>query len=66
MGLYVQWELRFIVPVGIEIRDTDTMQLEKCVGDMLVALYEESENSRIIRIAREEKARKEEEERRWR
>ena len=52
-------KLRFIVPVGIEIRDTDTMQLEECVGDMLVALYEESENSKIIREAREEKARKE-------
>ena len=59
-------KLRFIVPVGIEIRDTDAVQLEECVGDILVALYEESENSRIIRIAREEKARKEEEERKIR
>ena len=59
-------KLRFIVPVGIEIRDTDAVQLEECVGDILVALYEESENSRIIRIAREEKVRKEEEERKIR
>lgn len=57
-------KLRFIVPVGIEIRDTDIVKLEDCVGDILVALYEESENSRILREAQEEKERIEAEERR--
>ena len=46
------------------IRDNASRKLEDCLGDMLIALYNKSEENRIKREKREEEQRKREEERR--
>jgi hypothetical protein len=52
---------RFSVKANSFIRDSETIGLELHLGEMLVSLFEESENVRIAREKREEAHRKEEE-----
>lgn len=59
-------KLRFSVKANSFIRDSETIGLELRLGEMLVSLFEESENVRIAREKREEAHRKEEEEKRQR
>lgn len=58
--------LRISIRQHRHFRDTDKVTVESRLGDMLIALYEESEAVRIEREAREEAARKKEEEARLR
>jgi hypothetical protein len=58
--------LRISIRQGRYFRDTDKINVESRLGDMLIELYEESEVVRIDREAREEAARKQEEEARRR
>lgn len=57
-------KLRFSVKANSYIRDSETIGLELRLGEILVSLFEESENVRIAREKREEAKRKEEEEKR--
>lgn len=54
--------LRVSIRKGKYFRDTDNSKIESRIGDMLIELYEESEVVRIEREAREEAARKRDEE----
>lgn len=54
--------LRINIRQGRYFRDTDKINIESRLGDMLIELYEESEVVRIDREAREEATRKREEE----
>lgn len=44
------------------IRDSEKEKLEDCLGNILISLYEKSEENRIVRERREEEQRKREEE----
>ncbi|WP_205961775.1 hypothetical protein [Psychrobacillus vulpis] len=54
--------LRVSIRKGKYFRDTDNLKIESRLGEILIELYEESEVVRIEREAREEAARKREEE----
>jgi len=58
--------LRICIRKGRYFRDTDTVNIESRLGDMLIELYEESEVVRLDREACEEGKRKKEEEERLR
>lgn len=58
--------LRITIRKKRYFRDTDSVNIESRLGEMLVELYEESEVVRIDREAREEEQRKQEEEKRLR
>ena len=58
--------LRISIRQNRYFRDTDKVNIESRLGDMLIELYEESEVVRIDREAREEAKRKQEEEKRLR
>lgn len=45
------------------IKETDKVKLEDKLGDIIVKLYEKSERIRVVRVAREEEAKRREEER---
>ncbi|MDA8227754.1 MAG: hypothetical protein M0T74_08685 [Desulfitobacterium hafniense] len=59
-------KLRICIRKGRYFRDTDTVNIESRLGDILIELYEESEVVRLDREAREETKRKQEEEERLR
>lgn len=59
-------KLRICIRKGRYLRDTDTVNIESRLGDILIELYEESEVVRLDREAREEAKRKQEEEERLR
>jgi len=59
-------KLRICIRKGRYFRDTDTVNIETRLGDILIELYEESEVVRLDREAREEAKRKQEEEERLR
>lgn len=59
-------KLRICIRKSRYFRDTDTVNIESRLGDMLIELYEESEVVRLDREAREEAKRKQEEEERLR
>lgn len=59
-------KLRICIRKGRYFRDTNTVNIESRLGDMLIDLYEESEVVRLDREAREEAKRKQEEEERLR
>ncbi len=59
-------KLRICIRKGKYFRDTDTVNIESRLGDILIELYEESEVVRLDREAREEAKRKKEEEERLR
>jgi len=59
-------KLRFSVKANSYFRDSETVGLELRLGEILIALFEESEIVRIEREKREEAHRKEEEEKRQR
>lgn len=59
-------KLKICVHKGRYFRDTDTVNIESMLGEMLIELYEESEVVRLDREAREEAKRKREEEERLR
>ena len=58
--------LRISIRKGRYFRDTDTINIESRLGDILIDLYEESEVVRLDREAQEEAKRKEAEEKRLR
>ncbi len=58
--------LRISIRKGRYFRDTDTVNIESRLGDILIELYEESELVRLDREAREEAERKRKEEERLR
>jgi len=55
-------KLRIVFGEKSYIRDSETEKLEDRLGDVLIALYEKSEENRIIRERREEEQRKRDEE----
>jgi hypothetical protein len=59
-------KLRFSVKANSYFRDSETIGLELRLGEILIALFEQSENVRIEREKREEAQRKAEEEKRQR
>jgi hypothetical protein len=59
-------KLRFSVKANSYFRDSETIGLELRLGEILIALFEESENVRIDREKHEEAQRKEEEKKRQR
>lgn len=58
--------LRITIRKNKHFRDTDSVNVESMLGEMLIELYEESEVVRINRLAREEEQRRQEEEKRLR
>ncbi|NTW71926.1 MAG: hypothetical protein HGA49_06755 [Eubacteriaceae bacterium] len=50
--------LRFILRKRISVKDTDKYKIEDLLGDILIELYEKSEDVRNDRLAREEAERK--------
>jgi len=59
-------KLKVCIRKGIYFRDTDKVNIESMLGEMLIELYEESEVVRLDREARREAKRKREEEERLR
>lgn len=58
--------LRISVRTGRYFRDTDKVNVESRLGDILIEIYEEAEKLRLERLAREEEARRKAEEARQR